>query len=393
MSLHDIFYRYPKAFPLPAVLDGPVGTQMIKRGMPQGMGTSDFIKANPHLLREVQKNYVDAGSDILLTATFDGNRPTLERHGCRHDIPSLIKEISALSVGAAKVVAGCMSPTGLMIEPVGDTPFEDVVAVYAEAADAMNENVEAFFVETMISLTEVRAAVLGIRSVTDKPIFTSLTVNEHGRTMSGDALIPAILILSDLGVCAFGCNCSLGPDSIYNALRPVIPYSVALGIPLIAKPNAGVPHSDDKCCDAFAFHSQEYSTFARNALDSGMMLLGSCCGSDETCIAAVSGEVRKGCNFSGYDGELPETDNLCCNNHTVAEFDPDVEPIDITEDISDDFDDCEDDVPLLRITEESLEYLLESYFTFDRPFALCGDKEAADKFARVYCGRALFIEK
>lgn len=392
MSLYDTFFRYPKNFPLPMVLDGPLGTQLIKRGMPQGVGTSDYVMANPDMLREIQKNYVDAGADMILTATFDGNRPTLERHGFKGDVGNLVKELSALSVGTAKVIAASMSPTGLFIEPVGDTPFDEVAAIYAEAADAMKDNVDVFFIETMINLNEVRAAVMGVKSVTDKPVFTSLTVNEYGRTMSGDSLIPAIITLSDLGINAFGCNCSLGPDSIFNALKPVIPYSVSLGIPLIAKPNAGIPHTDEGC-DSFCVHSDDYSSFARGALDSGIMLLGGCCGSDESCIAAIRNQVNAGCAFDGISCGLPSTENLCCNNHTAAEFDPDVEAIDVTEDISDDFDDCKDDVPLLRVTAESLEYLNEAYFTFDRPFALCGEREAYEKFSRYYCGRALFVEE
>jgi len=224
------------------ILDGATGTALMKAGMPRGCCTEKWVSENPDVLINIQKKYVASGSDAVYAPTFGANRAVLHRHGFKTDVKALNSSLLGLAKkSGAAVCAADLSPTGCFIEPLGETPFEEVVDIYAEQAAAL-KNADYYAVETSISLNEVRAAVLGIRSVSDKPIFVTLTVEASGMTMSGDSLLAALLTLAPMGISAFGANCSTGPAEMLEVLKPLLPYSVALGIPLIAKPNAGMPH-------------------------------------------------------------------------------------------------------------------------------------------------------
>lgn len=392
MTPREIFYRFPKEMPLPFVLDGATGTALMRAGMPKGVCTAKYVLDNPDVFRRLQLSYGKAGSDAVLTPTFDGNRPTLRRHGIQDDVCAFNRSLAALSEGSARYSGADMSTTGLFLEPYGDASFDEVASIYAEQAAAVANEADFFFIETMISLAEVRAAVTGVKSVSDKPVMTSLTVDKNGRTLSGDALIPAFLTLSDLGVSAFGCNCSVGPEEMLEALRPVVPFAAAFGIPLIAKPNAGIPHEENGV-EVFSAGAADYSAAAREFIDSGIMVLGGCCGSDELCIAAIRAQADKPSGFDPSPLPSVDKDSLCCTNRLFGVFDASVSPIDVTEDIADDFMDCEDDVPLLLVADmDAAGYLLEAAFSFDRPFALTGDDAAVSAVRRKYNGRAVVVK-
>lgn len=321
--LHDTFKRYPQNFPLPLLLDGATGTQLMKLGMPNGYCTETFVLENPQLFIDMQKQYVANGADAVLAPTFGANRPSLLRHGYDDsvDVVELNKSLVALSKqSGAKYIGGDMSPTGLFIEPFGDAAFDDVVAIYAEQARGLHAaDVDFFMCETNINLNEVRAEVIGIREVSDKPIFVTITVDEHGRTISGDSLLAALITLAELGINAFGANCSTGPDKMYEQLKSLVPYSIGLGIPLIAKPNAGMPHQHDDGTQTFDMEPCAFKEYTDIFLDSGIYIFGGCCGTDEMFI----NEMRK-CieSVSKYNlSDAVNVENLVCTNKEVCQRD------------------------------------------------------------------------
>ena len=241
-TLHEIFHRFPKEFPLPMLLDGSTGTSLMRCGMPNGACPESWVLEHPDAIQKIQRGYVDAGSDALYTPTFGANSPTLKRNHL-DGADRINRELAELTVGRARLTGGDMSPTGLFIEPFGDATFDEVAGIYAEQASALDASgVDFFIVETNISLQEVRAAVTGIKQVSSKPVFVTMTVDDNGRTLSGDRLDCCLVALAELGISAFGTNCSQGPDKMLELLRGLTQLSVSLGIPLIAKPNAGMPH-------------------------------------------------------------------------------------------------------------------------------------------------------
>jgi len=386
MNLHDLYPQFPAGFPLPMVLDGSTGTALMRRGMPKGVCTELWVEEHPQVLRAVQAEYAEAGSDALYCPTFGANRPAIERHGFTGDLAALNARLASLSEGHGCLVGGDLSPTGRFLIPFGDADFEEIAAVYAEQAGAIAGSVDFFIVETMLSLAEVRAAVTGIRMVSSKPVFVTLTVDQRGKTLSGDTLEASLLSLAELGISAFGCNCSTGPAAMLEVLRPLTGLSRALGIPLIAKPNAGMPTELPDGTSAFDLNAEEFGRFVPDFLAAGIYVLGGCCGTDADYIRAIRAHLDAAEPVPPA-AEAMDPTLLCATNKAVDRFDPESEAIGVTEDIADDFDDCEDDVPLLRLEKGGAELLLEACYMFDRPFALCGDAEEIEAVRRVFPGK------
>ena len=226
-------------------------------GMPNGACPEKWILSILRNLRLSSADYA-AGSDAVLAPTFE-ETDSLERNGL-YDCVERNVELAKLSRGlGGGFVGGDPSPTGQFLRPYGDAAFDEIVAIYAEQAAAIEPYVDFFTSETNISLAEARAAVVGIKSVSDKPVFVTLTVDKNGRTMSGDAMLCALLTLAELGISAFGANCSVGPGDLLETLRPLAPYAAGLGVALIAKLNAGMPrHAAGQSFDLDAESFGEY---------------------------------------------------------------------------------------------------------------------------------------
>ena len=390
-TLHEIFHRFPKEFPLPMLLDGSTGTSLMRCGMPNGACPESWVLEHPDIIKKIQRGYVDAGSDALYTPTFGANSPTLKRN--RLDGAKQInRELAALTIGSARLTGGDMSPTGLFIEPFGDATFDEVVGIYAEQASALDAaGVDFFIVETNISLQEVRAAVTGIKRVSSKPVFVTMTVDDNGRTLSGDRLDCCLVSLSELGISAFGTNCSQGPDKMLELLRSLVQLSVSLGIPLVAKPNAGMPHENPDGSRHFDLDAESFAAFAPEFLASGIYILGGCCGTDNEYIA----KLRRAIDSFEPDGNLPEpirVDNLACTNRTLVSVDLDVlgEPVLADDDLAD----AEPDDDWLYVSipdSDAADCFIEYAPTLPYPCVVTGDAGEIERVKRLYCGRLVII--
>ena len=389
--LHDIYYRFPKNFPLPMVLDGSTGTSLMREGMPAGSCTERWVLENPDKLQKIQSEYISAGSDALYTPTFGANRPTLERSGL--DFDGINERLAALTVGRGVLAGGDMSPTGLFIEPFGDTPFDEVVGIYREQAEALERaGVDFFISETNISLQEVRAAVIGIREVSEKPVFVTMTVDDSGRTLSGDDPICCLLSLAELGISAFGINCSQGPDGMMEFLKQLAPYSKSLGIPLIAKPNAGLPHEDCDGCQHFDLSAEDFAKYIPELMKAGVTILGGCCGTDAKFIAAIRECVDRMSGSLDYSGIAPaDTSRLPCTNRAFVEVSDTPTPISVTECFFDDV--CmEEHLVCAELDDETAaDIFIETAPMLSVPCALTGDPAAVAKAKRYYNGKLLIL--
>ena len=274
------------------LLDGATGTNLQNAGMPVGVCPEQWILENPDVMIALQKAYVEAGTDILYAPTFTANRIKLEEYGLGDRLEEMNKELIALSKEAAQgkaLVAADMTMTGQQLYPIGELMFEDLVDVYKEQAAVLaNAGADLFVVETMMSLQESRAAVIAIREVCDLPIMVSLTYNPDGRTLYGTDPATATVVLQSLGADAIGINCSTGPEDMIEPVRKMAEYAT---IPILAKPNAGLPELENGVT-VYKTGPDEFAACGKQLVEAGASIIGGCCGTTPAHIKALKDAVK-----------------------------------------------------------------------------------------------------
>lgn len=295
-------------------LDGATGTELAKQGMPPGVCPEQWVMEHPEALRAVQRAYVNAGSNIVYAPTFGGNPFKLAEFGlegrCR-EINAKLVQIAREGVEGKALVFGDMAPTGHLVEPFGELPFEECVNAYKAQVEGLLEGgVDGFAIETMLDLQECRAALLAVRELaSDLPVMVTMTFDESGKTLTGCDPVSALVCLQALGADAFGCNCSVGPEAMAQVISRMKPYA---RIPLIAKPNAGVPRLEgDKT--VFDLGPEAFAGAASALIEAGAAIVGGCCGTTPDHIAALNTCLgdRKGEIFEGVDGVVSSSGSFC----------------------------------------------------------------------------------
>lgn len=275
----------------PVILDGATGTNLQNAGMPVGVCPEQWILENPDVMVKLQEDYVAAGTNILYAPTFTANRIKLEEYGLQDRLEEMNRELIAISKRAAKgraLVAADMTMTGQQLYPIGDLMFEDLVDVYKEQARVVAEaGADLFVVETMMSLQECRAAVLAIKEVCDLPVMVSLTYNPDGRTLYGTEPATATVVLQGLGADAIGINCSTGPEDMIEPVRQMAEFAT---IPILAKPNAGLPELENGKT-VYRTDAAEFASWGKKLVEAGAAIIGGCCGTTPEHIRALSEAV------------------------------------------------------------------------------------------------------
>ena len=277
------------------ILDGATGTNLQEAGMPVGVCPEQWILEHPQVLIDLQKAYVEAGTDILYAPTFSANRLKLQEYGLEDGLVGMNRKLVALSKQAAgengtrKVyIAGDMTMTGQQLYPIGELQFEELVDIYKEQVGALlDADVDLFVVETMMSLQECRAAVIAIRELCDLPIMVSLTYQSDGRTLYGTTPEIATVVLQDLGVDAIGINCSTGPEDMIVPVQKMAEYAT---IPVFAKPNAGLPRLENGKT-VFDTTPEEFANCGKKLVEAGAAFVGGCCGTTSSHIKALAQAV------------------------------------------------------------------------------------------------------
>ena len=272
------------------ILDGATGTNLQAAGMPVGVCPEQWILEHPDVLVELQKAYVEAGTDILYAPTFSANRLKLQEYGLEERLAQMNRELVALSRQAAgsALVAGDLTMTGQQLYPIGELQFEELVDIYKEQAGVLLEaGVDLFVVETMMSLQECRAAVIAIREICDLPIMVSLTYQTDGRTLYGTTPEIATVVLQELGADAIGINCSTGPKDMLVPVKKMAEYAT---IPVFAKPNAGLPRLENGKT-VFDTTPEEFASCGRELIEAGAAFVGGCCGTTSAHIKALAEAV------------------------------------------------------------------------------------------------------
>ena len=275
------------------ILDGATGTELRRAGMPIGVCTEQWVLENPNALISLQRAYADAGSDIVYAPTFGLNRISLRSHGVGdadiRDWALKLVGFSREAVGGRCLIGGDIAPTGALPIPDGDITREDLIGVFAEQAEALeNAGVDFFAVETQMSVYEAEAAVSAVQSVSRKPILISFTVTDIGRTICGDRLTDALEVFQAMGVVGFGINCCGDLNLLMELLAELQPGA---SIPLIAKPNAGRPKPMPGG-DGYDMTPDELVAYVPRFTAAGARYIGGCCGTDPTHIKAIANNLR-----------------------------------------------------------------------------------------------------
>jgi len=272
------------------VLDGATGTELQKRGMPGGVSPEIWSFQNPKIISAVHAGYQEAGADIVYASTFGANRIKLKAYGS-YNVSEVNKKLACIAKGAVNgkaLVAGDIGPTGKFVEPFGPLKFEEAVEIFKEQVRGLlTAGVDLFAIETMMDIQEARAALIAVKELTDKFTMVTMTYESDGRTLNGTDPLTALNTLQSLGADAIGCNCSAGPQQMLRLIKSMKPYAK---VPLIAKPNAGMPKLV-KGKTSFDMSPEKFASFAKELVSAGVGLLGGCCGTTPEHISKVKRKV------------------------------------------------------------------------------------------------------
>ncbi|HKM35278.1 MAG TPA: homocysteine S-methyltransferase family protein [Lachnospiraceae bacterium] len=266
-------------------LDGAIGSNLMIGGMPAGVCPEKWILEHPDVLIKLQSAYVEAGSNIILAPTFTANRVKLSEYGLQDQINEITLELVNLTrkaVGNKAYIAGDITMTGCSLSPIGNMDFEELVEIYKEQIRALlKAGVDMLFIETMMSLQETRAALIAAKESCDIPVLCSLTFEADGRTLYGTDAKTAAIVLSSLGADAVGVNCSTGPADMIDIVKCM---AEVVDIPIIAKPNAGLPQVDREGQTCYSIGPVQFANEMILLKEAGASLLGGCCGSNPDYI-------------------------------------------------------------------------------------------------------------
>ena len=271
------------------LLDGATGSNLMAAGMPRGICTEAWIMEHKEVLQNLQKAYVEAGSQIVYAPTFGGNRYSLGLHGLQDKLAEMnhaLVNISREAVGHKVYVAGDITTTGKMMEPAGDLTYEMAYETYCEQIKVLEDaGVDLIAAETMINIEETLAAVDACQSVCELPIICTVTVEADGSIFSGGNAIEAAMSLEAAGADAVGINCSVGPDQLVSVIRNI---KENVSIPVIAKPNAGMPQIDDLGNAVYSMTPADFAGYMKVLVDNGASVIGGCCGTTPEFISETA---------------------------------------------------------------------------------------------------------
>jgi methionine synthase I (cobalamin-dependent) len=276
------------------LLDGGMGASIIARGLEPGTSAELWNVEHPDAVREIHAEYIAAGSDVIQTNTFGGSLFVLERHGLAdrtEELNSAAARIAREAAGPDRLVAGDIGPSGLFLQPVGDADPAALEEGFARQAGALAEGgADYISIETMMDLQEALCALRGALKATSLPVTVCVTFDRKKRgffTMMGNSPADCLNTLADAGAAAAGANCSIGSDAMLELCPQLVE---AARLPLIVKPNAGLPDTED----GRPVYRQDPADFARDqaaAVRLGARAVGGCCGTDARFIAALKKEL------------------------------------------------------------------------------------------------------
>lgn len=260
-------------------LDGATGSNLMAQGMPRGICTERWVIEHRDVIQKLQKSYIEAGSRIIYAPTFGGNRLSLKQHGLENKIQEINSTLVSYSreiAGNKAFVAGDITTSGQFVTADGEYTYEDAFEMYKEQITILkNAGVDLIAAETMINIEETLAAVDAANSVCDLPVMCTVTVEADGSIFSGGNAVEAAVAFESAGAAAVGINCSVGTDQLVSVIRNI---REAVSIPVIAKPNAGMPVIDDQGNAVYSMNPADFAKHMQVLVENGAGIIGGCCG-------------------------------------------------------------------------------------------------------------------
>jgi methionine synthase I (cobalamin-dependent)/5,10-methylenetetrahydrofolate reductase len=275
------------------MFDGAMGTMLYSKGVFINQCYDELNLRAPDMVRDIHKQYVDAGADVIETNSFGANRLKLTQHGLQEQVLELNRAAAKLAREAAgdrALVAGALGPLGVRLEPYGPTSKDEACAIFREQMEGLVDGgVDCFILETFGDLEEIEQAIRAARSVApDMPIIAQMTIGADCLTPYGASPEDVVRELDAWGADVIGLNCSVGPQTILDCIEKMAPQTRRK---LSAQPNAGMPR--DVGGRSFYMASPEYmATYARHLVQAGAKIVGGCCGTTPDHIHAMVEGIR-----------------------------------------------------------------------------------------------------
>lgn len=270
------------------LLDGATGSNLRAAGMPVGVPAERWILDHPGVLLDLQRSYVEAGSRIVMAPTFSANRLSLRNFGLEERLGELNTALVALSkeaAGGRALVAGDLSTLGRPLEPVGEMSYCEAYGIYREQMEALKSaGADLLAVETLMGADEALAALDAAVGL-ELPVLVSFSAEADGGVPFGGTVWDAAAMAQEMGASAVGVNCSVGPDQLESVIRSI---RAAVEIPVIAKPNAGLPAMDEHGQARYSMGPEDFARHVCVLAEAGANLLGGCCGSTPVYIRRLN---------------------------------------------------------------------------------------------------------
>ncbi len=276
------------------ISDGATGSNLQARGLPDGKSGEVWVLENPEAVQQLASDFIQAGSEVVLTCTFGASRLHLANMGLVEECERINRTAARLTREAAAVsgafVAGSIGPTGQMLDPFGPLAVEDAEKTFAEQAGFLADaGVDLVVIETQFDLGEALAAVRGVRSVTDLPLVVSFSYDRGTKTMMGVSPLKAAKALVDSGVDLIGINCGRSLEDNLAALKEL---KAATSLPIWFKPNAGLPVTDDLGNSVYDITPRQMAEQVSEWITAGAQVIGGCCGTSPAHLAAIVRAVQ-----------------------------------------------------------------------------------------------------
>jgi homocysteine S-methyltransferase len=284
----------------PLLCDGAMGTLLYAKGIFINRCYDELNLSQPDLIRSIHQDYLHAGAEVIETNTFGANSFRLARHG----FAEKVREINRAGAQLARelvhkkesehefFVAGSVGPLGIRIEPLGKTSLQEARAAFREQISALVEGgVEVVFLETFGALEEIHQAILASRDVDKElPVVAMVTIDEDGNCLDGASPETFGAKLTEWGADVLGCNCSVGPVAMLEAVERVRRVTA---LPMVAQPNAGMPRSIEGR-NIYLCSPEYMASYARKFVRAGIQVVGGCCGTTPEHIRAMKSALRSG---------------------------------------------------------------------------------------------------
>jgi len=271
------------------VCDGAMGTMIQNSGLDTKVCPELWNERAPEVIEGIHRAYMESGADMVETNTFGGSPIKLNDYGLADQAYDLCKkaaENARRAVSGKALVAGSVGPTGALLKPLGTTDFEEVVEAYKiQVRGLIDGGVDLILIETMMEITEVKAAVLATKSVDPAiPVITQMTFTASGTTMMGTTPEIAAIVMESFGADYVGVNCSTGPEELLPVVKRM---AAATHLPLSVQPNAGLPEMEDDLV-VYRQTPEHMASFVKDFVEAGACLVGGCCGTTPEHIGAIS---------------------------------------------------------------------------------------------------------